>query len=326
MSTSDIGGPGPLPHYEPPAAWQKLLRSSRRERVRPGILIPVACTVLAGVGWLAAVGYGAWKLNLIWSLAALVAGLGGLVLALRGRRGLGLLPVLAGAAAWGMTTGAKVPDTFSDLSGDLRVVGWNVLYAVPLLAAYGCATWVDSKRFARDRVRRALGERRWCGAADVPDSEPTITALETIPSARFFALPDGSCAHLVVAGRRFALVRATVWPRGDYTATDLGEVHRNGRIFAHGSDDFNGVMADVRKWNERLDGAAPAGVGYLVVHPASDRPGEAVTIDIPETRGVRVLPADQFVAVAGEFLAAEPYRVDVALNERLGEHLPIFAL
>jgi hypothetical protein len=325
MSTSDIGGPGPLPHYEPPAAWQKLLRSSRRERVRPGITLPVACTVLAGLAWLAAVGYGAWKLNLVWSLAALAAGLGGLVLAVRGRSMLGLLPVLAGAAAWGMATGGKVPDTFSDVAGDLRVVAWNVLYAVPLLAAYGCATWVDSKRYARDRVRGALGERRWCGAADVPDAEPTITALETIPSARFFALPDGSCAHLVVAGRRFALVRATVWPRGEYTATDLGEVHRNGRIFAHGSDDFNGVMADVRTWSERLEGVAPAGIGFLVVHPASERPGEVVTIDIPETRGVRVLPADQFVAVAGEFLAAEPYRVDVALNERLGEHLPIFA-
>jgi hypothetical protein len=259
-----------------------------------------------------------------WSLAALVAGAAGLALALRGRSMIGLLPVLAGAAGWGMATGGKVPASFSDIGGDLKVVGWNVVFAVPLLAAYGCATWVDSARYARDRVRGALGERRWCGGADVPDAEPTITALETIPSARFFALPDGSCAHLVVAGRRTALVRATVWPRGEYTGNDLGEIHRNGRIFSHGSDDFNGVMADVRKWTERLEGVAPGPVGFLVVHPASEREGEAVTIDIPLTRGVQVLTAAQFVTIAGEYLAADPYRLDVAMTERLAEHLPIF--
>jgi len=322
MSTDDAVPP-PLA-VEPPAAWQKLIRSGKRERVRPGIVRPVALMVLAGLAWLAVVALGVLKLNPLWSLGALVAGLGALALAVRGRSVLGLLPVLAGAAAWGMATGDKMPDSFSDVAGDLTVVGWNVLYAVPLLVAYGCATWVDSARDVRDRVDAALGQRRWFGAADVPDAEPALAVLETVPSVRFFQLHEGACAHLVTAGRRVALIRATVWPRGDYTVTDVGEVHRNGRIFAPGSDDLNGVMADVRRWGERLEGVAPVGVGFLVVHAANDRDGEAVRIDVPETRGVRVISAHRFVTAVGEFLAEEPYRVDVALAERLGEHMPIF--
>jgi hypothetical protein len=317
-------GQQPIVDMEPPPTWRKLLRSGRRARVRPGIFRPVAVTALVVVGWLAVVAYGALRVDLWWSLAALAAGVAGLALGMRGRSILGLIPVLAGAAAWGMATGDKVPASFSDIAGDVKLVGWNVAYAVPLLIAYGCSTWIDASRYARDRVWAALGERRWFGVADLPDAEPGMAVMETVPSARFFQLPSGSCPHLVTAGRRVALVRATVWPRGEYTVTEVGEVHRNGRIYANGSDDLNGVVADLRGWAERLDSVAPEGLGFLVVHPASGRPDDRVVINVPETRGVRVIPADEFVPGMGEFLAREPYRLDVALTERLGEHLPIF--
>jgi hypothetical protein len=128
----------------------------------------------------------------------------------------------------------------------------------------------------------------------------------------------------VTAGRRVALIRSTVWPRGAYTATEVGEVHRNGRTFAHGREDFNGMVTDVRAWAERLEPVASDVVGFLAVHPASDRSGDKVDLDIPRTGGVRVINAEEFVALVGEFLGAEPYRLDIALAERLGEHLPIF--
>ncbi|MDT5036048.1 MAG: hypothetical protein QOE03_1233 [Micromonosporaceae bacterium] len=307
-----------------PPAWQALLQSGRRERVRPGIARPVTVTALAGVGWLAAVGYGVAALDPMWSVAALVIGVVGLAVAVRGHPLLGLIPVLAGAAAWGMATGGKVPPTFPDLPGDVRLVGWNVLYAVPLLLAYGGVTWVDAVRYARDRVAEAIGGRRWIGVADLPDAEPNLTTMEAVPSARFFQLSDGSCPHLVTAGRRLALIRATVWPGGSYTSTDVGEVLRNGRVYANGSDDLNGVVADVRTWSERLGTVPCVEFGFLIVHPASGRPGDRVDVDLPISRNVRVVPADRFVAILGEFLAEEPYRLDVDLTERLGEYLPIF--
>ena len=62
-----------------------------------------------------------------------------------------------------------------------------------------------------------------------PNAEPGITIMETVPSARFFQTAGGHCPHLVTAGRRVALVRSTVWPRGGYTVTEVGEVRRNGR-------------------------------------------------------------------------------------------------
>jgi hypothetical protein len=121
-----------------------------------------------------------------------------------------------------------------------------------------------------------------------------------------------------------ALIRSTVWPRGAYTVAETGEVQRNGRIFVHGADDLRGAVADAGAWTERLGSAASTVTGFLVVHPSSDRPGDLVDIDVAATGGVRVITAKEFVAVAGDFLAAEPYRLDVALTERLGERLPIF--
>ncbi|MCW2640528.1 MAG: molecular chaperone DnaJ, partial [Dactylosporangium sp.] len=307
-----------------PPAWHTLIGSSRRERVRPGIAQPVTLTVLVALGWLAAVSYGVFRLDLLWSLGAMAGGAVALALGLRGRSVIGLVPVLLGAAAWGMATGGQVPASPSDLTGDLRLVGWNTLYAVPLLITYGLVTWLDAAGSARDRVRGVLGDRRWFGAADVPDAEPRIADLEAVPSTRFFQLPSGSYPHLVTAGRRVALIRSTVWPRGAYTVTETGEVHRNGRVFAHGSEDFSRAVADVRTWAERLDSVTSAVAGFLVIQPASGRPGDKVDIDIPQTGGVRVINAEEFVAVAGDFLATEQYRLDIALTERLGEHLPIF--
>jgi hypothetical protein len=270
------------------------------------------------------VAYGVFRFDVLWGLLSLAAGAGALALGLRGRSVIGLAPVLVGAAAWGMATGGQAPASFSDLLAVLRLIGWNVLYAVPLLIAYGLATGTQADLWARGRVRTALGERRWWGAADVPDAEPRITAMEAVPAARFFQLTGGSCPHLVTAGRQVALVRSTVWPRGAYTVTQAGEVHRNGRTFAHGREDLNGVIVDARTWSERLESVATTVVGFLVVHPASDRPGDRVELDIPQTGGVRVINAEEFVAVVGDFLGAEPYRLDVALAERLGEHLPVF--
>jgi hypothetical protein len=323
-ATDPATGQEPVLDVERPPAWRTLIGSSRRERVLPGIARPMALTVLVALGWLAVVTYGVFRLDLLWSLGALAAGGVALALGLRGRSVIGLAPVLVGAAAWGMATGGQVPASPSDLIGDLRLIGWNALYAVPLLIAYGLATWLDAAGAARDRVGAALGGRRWWGAADVPDAEPRITALEAVPSARFFQLPSGSSPHLVTAGRRVALVRSAVWPRGAYTVAETGEVHRNGRVFAHGSDDLSGAVADVGTWAERLGTVTPAVVGFLVVYPASDRPGDKVDLDISQTGGVRVINAEEFVAVVGDFLAAEPYRLDVALTERIGEHLPVF--
>jgi hypothetical protein len=292
--------------------------------VLPGIARPVALTVLPALGWFAVVAYGFVRLDLWWSLGALAAGAAALALGFRGRAVIGLPVVLVGAAAWGMATGGQAPSSFSDVGGGLRLIGWNVLYAVPLLVAYGAATGLEARLTVRARVRAALGDRRWWGAADAPDAEPRIAMMEAVPSARFFQLPGGTCPHLVTAGRQVALIRSTVWPRGAYTLTETGEVHRNGRRFAHGCEDLAGVVADVRTWAERLEAVASTAVGFLVVHPASDRPGDKVELDLAQTGGVRVINADGFEAVVGDFLAAEPYRLDVALAERLGEHLPVF--
>ncbi|MGC9666257.1 hypothetical protein ACNTMW_06820 [Planosporangium sp. 12N6] len=311
-------------HTRPAGSGRRTLsRPGRRARVQPGIAGRVALTAAVAVGWLAVVAYGVVRFDPLWGLAALAAGVGVLALGLRGRPVIGLVPVLVGAVAWGLATGGQAPAELSDVLGGLRLVGWNALYAVPLLVAYGLATGVESGRAARMRVRAALEGRRWWGSADVPDAEPRIDALESVPAARFFQLTDGSCPHLVTAGRRAALVRATVWPRGMYTVTEAGEVHRDGRPFAPGRQDLTGVLADVHTWAERVGSAAEV-TGFLVVHPASDRPGDAVAVDIPPAGGVRVVTADQFPAVAEDFLGAEPYRLDVGLAERLGEHLPIF--
>jgi hypothetical protein len=276
------------------------------------------------LGWLAVMTYGMVRFDLLWGLAALAAGVGALALGLRGRAVIGLLPVLVGAVAWGLATGGQVPASHSGLAGLARLVGWNVLYAVPLLITYQLAAGLESAVSARDRVRAALSGRRWWGAVDVPDAEPNITALEAVPAARFFQLDGGPCPHLVTAGRRAALIRSTVWPRGAYTATAAGEAQRNGRAFLPGREDLNGMVVVVRTWAERLQPAARDVAGFLVVHPASGRTGDRVELDIPETGGVRLVNAEEFAVVVGEFLAAEPYRLDVPLAERLDRHLAVF--
>ncbi|NJC68127.1 hypothetical protein HC031_00100 [Planosporangium thailandense] len=297
---------------------------TRRERVLPGLARPLALTAVVALCWLAVVAYGVVRLDLLWGLIALAAGVGALALGLQGRSAVGLAPVLVGAAAWGMTTGGEVPESLSDVVGDLQLIALNALYAVPLLIAYGLTTWLDAVGSARDRVRAAVEGRRWWGSADVPDAEPGIAELEAIPSARFFQLPTGPYPHLVTAGRRVALIRGTVWPPGEYTITEAGEVHRDGRGFAQGSAELRAAITEARRWAERTGSAASAVTGFLVVHPASDRPGDRVDLDRPRTGGVRLVTAAEFMAVAGDYLAAEPYRLDVVLTERLGEHLPIF--
>jgi hypothetical protein len=323
-AVESVTGQQPVLGAERPPASKPSRRSNRGERVRPGIALPAVFTVFAALGWIAVVAYGVFRLDVLWSLVALVAGGGALALGLRGRSIVGLVPVLAGAAAWGMATVGQAPASPTDIVGDLRLVVWNALYAAPLLVAFGFATWLDATGSARDRVRAVLADRRWWGGPDAPDAEPRVAELEDIPSARFFQLTTGSCPHLITAGRRVALIRSTVWPRGAYTATAAGEVHRDGRHFIPGAGDLSGVVADVRTWIERLEPETATVAGFLVVHPASGRPGDRVEIDIPQTGGVQVVTAEEFLAAADGFLTAEPYRLDVALTERLGEHLPIF--
>jgi hypothetical protein len=323
-ATDTATGPRPVLDLPDPTPWQRLTGSGRRERVLPGIARPVALMAAPALGWLAVMTYGMVRFDLLWGLAALAAGVGALALGLRGRAVIGLLPVLVGAVAWGLATGGQVPASHSGLAGLARLVGWNVLYAVPLLITYQLAAGLESAVSARDRVRAALSGRRWWGAVDVPDAEPNITALEAVPAARFFQLDGGPCPHLVTAGRRAALIRSTVWPRGAYTATAAGEAQRNGRAFLPGREDLNGMVVVVRTWAERLQPAARDVAGFLVVHPASGRTGDRVELDIPETGGVRLVNAEEFAVVVGEFLAAEPYRLDVPLAERLDRHLAVF--
>jgi hypothetical protein len=308
----------PGPAVRPPS-WQSRVVATRAAVVRPGPAPAIAATVAAALPWLVVVAYGVDHLPLIWTLLAFAAGAGGMVLALRGFPVPGVAAVLGGVVCWGLATRNLVPQSALDLLGDVRLFGWNLAFAAPLQLVYlGCVR-VDARRAAQAEVRSIADERRWWGSAG-GDNEPQLAALEAIPSARFFAVPGQVCTHLVVAGRRAALVGATVWPAGDYR-NDQSDVLRNGRFFGPGTDDAAALMADARTWVTRFAGSTVACRAYLVVHPASERPADEVRLALPTTEHAELVESARFVDVVGEFLLREPYRIDVEVFQLLMDRL-----
>ncbi|HYU83408.1 MAG TPA: hypothetical protein VEK80_01270, partial [Kribbellaceae bacterium] len=208
----------------------------------------------------------------------------------------------------------------TDILGDLRLFGWNLAFAAPLLLAYLGALRVDARRSAQAQVRSLADEQRWWGGER--DHDPRFGVLEAIPSTRFFAIPGKICTHLVVAGRQVALVGTTVWPRGAYT-NDQADMLRNGRFFGPGTDDVAALMVDARTWVKRLAEAPVTCRAYLVVNPASDRSTDEIRLALPTTELTELVHADRFGEVVGEFLMHDPYRIDVQviqlLMDKLGE-------
>jgi hypothetical protein len=272
-------------------------------------MLPLVVFGLATTLWVAVVGYGAVRLDAAWSALAGVLGLGGLALVLRGLP-LPAAPVLlAAVACWAFVARGWVPDSAGDLAGASRLVAGSLAFAAPLVLAAFAAVWADGRRSARATVEEGLGGRRWFGV-NRGDPEPQLPALEQVPSALFFALPSGQCSHLVVAGRRAALVATTVWPRGEY-GVEGNQVVRNGRPYSPGTDEVDGTVDDVRRWQRRL---APVGAtcrAFLVVHPASGRLTDTIHVELPAVEGVQALAADQFVETVGAFLAADANEISV---------------
>jgi hypothetical protein len=281
---------------------------------RPGHVLPMVLFGLATVLWMLVVGYGAVRLDAAWSGLAGVLGLGGLALVWRGLPVPAAPVLLAAVACWAFVAREWVPDSAGDLGGAARLIAGSLGFAAPLVLAAFAAVWADGRRTARATVESGLGGRRWFGV-NQGDPEPQLPALEQVPAALFFALASGQSSHLVVAGRRVALVATTVWPRGEY-GVEGNQVVRNGRPYRPGTDEVDGTVDDVRRWRRRL---APVGAtcrAFLVVHPASGRLTDTVHVELPPVEGVQVMAADRFVEDVGAFLAADANQicVDVLLE------------
>lgn len=268
--------------------------------LRPGPVLPyVVCGVAAAL-FAGVVGYGAIRHDPVWALLAGVLGLAALVLLVRGLPLVSLPLVLLAVAGWAFVGRGL---------GIVVLVAVNLAFAAPLLFACGAAVWADLRSSARVAVVAGLAGRRWFGV-NRGDPEPQLPALEQVPAALFFALPSGQSSHLVVAGRRAALVATTVWPRGEY-GVEGNRIVRNGRPYAPGTDEVDGAVDDVRRWQHEL---APAGAtcrAFLVVHPASGRLTDSVRVGLPAVEGVQVLAAESFVETVGAFLAADAQTMDV---------------
>jgi hypothetical protein len=269
------------------------------------------------------VGFGVTKLGTWWSLLAGVAAVAVLVLALRGFPLVAAAPLVLGVVAWGLAAEPWLPASWGDAAGVVRFAAANLAFVVPVLVAYGAAIAVDSRRLARAAVDEALTGRRWWGVTE--DHLPQLVELEAIPAARFFALAHGHCSHLVAVGRRVALTLPTVWPRGDYTMDRSGLVLRAAgpargepaRPFGLAGEDLDGLAADVRSWQARLDGTDAIVRGFLVIHPPRDGTSADVHVDIAPGERLQVVQMHEFTDVAGAWLAADPYRVDPFVMERL---------
>ena len=299
-----------------PPSWLGAVKSARVV-IRPGQALPMFVLGVAAAMWAAVVGYGAVRLDVAWSVLAALLGIGALVLVVRGFPLPAAVAMLASVACWAFVAREWVPDSAGDLAGLARLVGGNLAFAVPLVLGYLAAVWADGRRTERAAVTSGLGGKRWFGV-NVGDPEPQLPALEQIPSARFFALPAGACSHLVVAGRRAALVGTTVWPRGEYGVAG-NEVVRNGRPFAPGTDEVDGAVDDLRRWSQRL---APVGAtcrAFLTVHPASGRPTDTVRVALPLVEGVQVVAAADFVETVGAFLVADANSISVDVMTELAD-------
>ncbi len=276
---------------------------------RPGHVLPLVVFGVATALWMLVVVYGAVRLDAAWSGLAGVLGLAALTLLVRGLPLVAVPAVLAAVACWAYVARGWVPDSAGDVLGVVRLVAGNVAFAVPLVFGCAAAVWADVRRSTRAAVEKGLGGRRWFGV-NRGDPEPQLPALEQVPSALFFALPEGQSSHLVVAGRRAALVATTVWPRGEY-GVEGNRVVRNDRPYTPGTDEVDGTVDDVRTWQAAL---APVGAtlrAFLVVHPASGRLTDAIHVDLPPVEGVQVVAADRFVETVGGFLAADAQVIDV---------------
>lgn len=291
-------------------------------RVLPGTGPMTTLVVLAGVGWLTVCVAGLADLRLPWVVAALVAGAATLVAAVRGLPLAGVLALPLGTLAWGLATADRVPAEPTDVPGVLRLVGWNLAYALPLLVGLVTGLAADGRRAAASRIRAATAGRRWWGADRGRERAPLLAELETVRSAQFYVVPDEPLPHLVVAGRRVALVHEAAWPDGAYQLVH-GAVTRDGEPYPQGDQDIAELAADVAVWADRLRGAATACRGYLVI-PGSGRHhgGQPLTGRIA-AEGVEVLTAGRFAEVARGYLAPEAYRVDIAVMRRIDEALGI---
>lgn len=296
-------------------SWLETIKTTRRVRVVPGALAPAAVATGAGAVCLAVGGYGLVRLDAAWGLLAVVATIALIVITLRGFPLLALLTVLVAVVSWGLLMRAWLPASWTAPLEVLRFVGGMLAFVVPVLACYLAVAALDGRRLARAAVDASVSGQRWWGES--PEHLAQLLALEAIPAARFFALGEGACSHLVVAGRRVALILPTVWPRGDYEMSPGGQVLRGGRPFTPGVDDIGGLADAVRTWRERLTGTEAACRGFVVVSPPRDGVGGGVRVDVPPGERLHVLTADAFVETAGAWLAGEPYRVDLAVMRRL---------
>lgn len=295
--------------------WRSRVKSARRVSVRPSVLTSGALMVLAALITLAVAGYGIVEIDLLWAICAVLAGAGMLFLTLRGFPLFGVLPLLAAGVAWGLAMRVWLPGSWTDILGVLKFIGGNLAFVAPLVGTYLAAIALDSRRVSRAAIEEAVSGRRWWG--EPSDVLPQLAELEAIPAVRFFALSGADCSHVVAAGRRVALTRPTVWPRGSYTLDRAGQVQRDGRPFANGSDDLDRLAASVRSWQGRLKGVDATVRGFLVVAPPRDDFGDAVVIEVAPAGNSEVTHSHEFADAAGAWLAVEPYRVDLALTERL---------
>ncbi|WP_433084167.1 hypothetical protein ACQP1P_06780 [Dactylosporangium sp. CA-052675] len=308
-----------------PAPWAEGIKRSKRVAVRPTGAVAAGLLGLSVLVALAVAGWAIKELSILWGAAAILALAGVVVLTLRGFPLFAILTIAAGAVAWGVATRGRLPDSWLDLLGVLGFLGINLAYVVPLAGAFLSALLLDARRVSRSSIDEAVSGRRWWGKPD--DTLPRLKELEAIPSSRFFALGEGGCTHLVSAGRRVALFLPTVWPHGEFTMDAAGQVLRGGRLFVPGSEDVDGLAAEVHTWREQLAKVGGSVRGYLVVAPSRGDVSEDLVISVAPGEHLHLVHAHEMADAAGRWLAAEPYRVDLHVMERLlvlaaGNELP----
>ncbi|GAA0721417.1 hypothetical protein Drose_07650 [Dactylosporangium roseum] len=306
-------------------SWVAGVKSSRRVGVRPTGVLAGALLVTATLVALVVAGWGIKEFSILWGAAAVVSLAGVLTLTLRGFPLFAILTAVAGAVVWGAATRTWLPESWFDLVGLLKFIGINLAFDVPLVGGFLSALVLDARRLSRASIEEAVSGRRWWGEPD--DHLPRLKELEALPSARFFALGEGGCTHLVVAGRRVALFLPTVWPHGEFTMDTAGQVLRGGRLFVPGSEDVDGLAAEVHTWREQLAKVGAAVRGYLVVAPPRGDATTDLAISVAPGEHLQLVHAHEMAEAAGRWLAAEPYRVDIAVMERLlkiasGSQLP----
>ncbi|GAA2603503.1 hypothetical protein GCM10010399_38080 [Dactylosporangium fulvum] len=306
-------------------SWAAGVKSSRRVGVRPTGVLAGALIVAATLVALVVAGWGVKEFSILWGGAAVLSLAGVLTLTLRGFPIFAILTAVAGAVAWGAATRTWLPEGWFDLVGLLKFIGVNLAFDVPLVGGFLSALMLDARRLSRASIDEAVSGRRWWGEPD--DHLPRLKELEALPSARFFALGEGGCTHLVVAGRRVALFLPTVWPHGEFTMDAAGQVLRGGRLFVPGSEDVDGLAAEVHTWREQLGKVGAAVRGYLVVAPPRGDATTDLAISVAPGEHLQLVHAHEMAEAAGRWLAADPYRVDIAVMERLlkiasGSQLP----